>query len=129
MRPIYCIYGASTKVASEKETGGFGLGSKAPFAYSDHFSVTSSFEGLRTVYAVSRGGAETDGKPDMRAMVQTPTKATGITVSIPIRSAADRSNFENHIRAVVRQGASRLRSTARRWTRPTTSRHVSLATC
>ncbi|MBD9511544.1 ATP-binding protein [Ensifer sp. ENS10] len=104
MRPIYCIYGASTKVKSEKETGGFGLGSKAPFAYSDHFSVTSAFEGLRTVYAVSRGGAETDGKPDMRPMVQTPTKATGITVSIPIRNATDRQNFENHIKAVVRQG-------------------------
>jgi hypothetical protein len=104
MRPIYCIYGASTKVKDENQTGGFGLGSKAPFAYSDHFSVVSAHEGLRTVYAVSRGGAETDGKPDMRAMVQTPTKNSGITVSIPIRSRDDRLRFESHITAVVKQG-------------------------
>ncbi|QNG62560.1 hypothetical protein B1VFA_002 [Rhizobium phage B1VFA] len=104
MRPIYCIYGASTKIKDENQTGGFGLGSKAPFAYSDHFSVTSHYNGERTVYAISRGGEETDGKPDMRPMVKTPSKITGITVSIPIRGHADAQNFLNHVTAVVFQG-------------------------
>jgi hypothetical protein len=102
--PIYCVFGASTKAKDETQTGGFGLGSKAPFAYSDHFSVTSCHDGSRIVYAISRGGVETDGKPDIRAMVKVPTKDTGITVTIPIKSPADRRAFETAILAVVRQG-------------------------
>jgi sensor histidine kinase regulating citrate/malate metabolism len=32
MRPIYCIYGNSTKRKDDNQTGGFGLGSKSPYA-------------------------------------------------------------------------------------------------
>lgn len=102
--PIYCVYGSSTKVADENQTGGFGLGSKAPFAYSDHFSVTSCYNGRKIVYAVSRGGVETDGKPDIREMINVPTTESGITVSIPIRNPRDVATLIGHIRTVVRQG-------------------------
>lgn len=107
--PIYCRYGASTKVADENQTGGFGLGSKAPFAYSDHFSVTSCHASVRSVYAISRGGAETDGKPDFRRMVNVPTDESGVTVSIPLRSGSDKSDFEKIIRAVAYQGGMKVR--------------------
>ena len=101
---IYCRYGASTKVKDENQTGGFGLGSKAPFAYSDHFSVTTCNAGFRHVYAISRGGAETDGKPDFRQMVKVKTEETGVTVSIPLKSVVDRVEFEKIALSVVRQG-------------------------
>jgi hypothetical protein len=104
MHPIYCVYGKSTKVKDANQTGGFGLGSKAPFAVTDHFNVVSQHAGFKTVYAISRGGATTDGKPDMRAMVRVPTDATGITVTIPLRDKSARIDFEQHIRAVVKQG-------------------------
>lgn len=102
--PIYCVYGGSTKVADENQTGGFGLGSKAPFAYSDHFSVTSCHNGRKIVYAVSRGGVETQGKPDIREMTNVPTTDTGLTVTIPIRNPGDVASFTGHIRTVVKQG-------------------------
>jgi hypothetical protein len=102
--PIYCVYGASTKVNDDGQTGGFGLGSKAPFAYSDHFTVTSCHEGFKTVYSISRGGADTDGKPAIRTMVRVPTTDTGITVSIPLEKKEDEGDFERIIRMVVRQG-------------------------
>lgn len=102
--PIYCVYGASTKVADEHQTGGFGLGCKAPFAYSHHFSVTSCHDGHRTVYAISRGSSETEGRPDYRAMVRVPSTETGITVSIPIKDRADKFEFERIIRTVAWQG-------------------------
>ncbi|QIG69153.1 rIIA protector from prophage-induced early lysis protein [Rhizobium phage RHph_N1_15] len=104
MHPIYCVYGKSTKVKDEKQTGGFGLGSKSPFAVTDHFNVMNHHAGFKTVYAISRGGAATDGKPDMRVMVRVPTTESGLTVTIPIKDRADRQEFEQNIRAVVRQG-------------------------
>ncbi|AGC36127.1 RIIA lysis inhibitor [Rhizobium phage RHEph10] len=104
MRPIYCVYGASTKVKDGKQTGGFGLGSKSPFAVGDHFNVVNEHAGFKTVYALSRGGAATQGKPDMRPMVRVPSVNTGITVTIPLKNVKDRPEFEAHIRAVVRQG-------------------------
>lgn len=102
--PIYCVYGGSTKVKDHKQTGGFGLGSKAPFAYSDYFSVTSCHAAFRTVYAISRGGIETEGRPEIRQMVRVPTDETGITVSVPLKDKDDFSEFRNHIREVVYQG-------------------------
>lgn len=101
---IYCRYGGTTKIQDSNQTGGFGLGSKAPFAYSDHFSVTSCNGGFRHVFAISRGGAETDGKPDFRQMVKVPSEETGVTVSIPLKNEKDRAEFEEIIRSVVMQG-------------------------
>jgi hypothetical protein len=102
--PVYCVYGASTKLKDGKQTGGFGLGCKAPFAYSDHFTVTSCFDGWRTLWAISRGGTATDGKPDFRPMVSVPTKDTGIAVSIPIKDEKDVAVFTTLIHEIVRNG-------------------------
>lgn len=109
MGPIYCRYGASTKVLIDSQTGGFGLGSKAPFAYSNHFTVVSSHDGSRTVYAISRGGKITDGKPELRRMVTVPSEETGVTVSIPVLNKSDRDEFESIICSVVQQGGMRAK--------------------
>jgi hypothetical protein len=102
--PIYCVFGGTTKVKDETQNGGFGLGSKAPFAYSDHFSVTSCHNGFKTVYAISRGGIETEGRPDIRAMVKVPTEDTGITVTIPIKEQNDVTKLREHIWRVAKEG-------------------------
>jgi len=104
LRPIYCIFGRSSKVKRADQNGGFGLGSKAPFAYSDHFTVTNCHDGRRVVNAISRGGKATNGKPDLRAMVDVPTTQTGVTVTIPLKDAEDRQVFERVVRSVIRQG-------------------------
>lgn len=104
MHPTYCGYGVSTKVKDDTQTGGFGLGCKAPFAYSDHFTVTSCHEGWRSVYAISRGGVDTDGKPGLIRMVKVASDETGITVSIPVKDRNDKFEFERLVTRVVRQG-------------------------
>ncbi len=104
LHPIYCIYGKSTKVKDENQTGGFGLGSKSPFAVTDHFSIVNHHAGFKSVHAISRGGVATDGKPQMRQMVRVPSIETGLTVSIPVQDSRDILEFERHIRAVVLQG-------------------------
>lgn len=41
MANIFILYGMSTKRDDDTQTGGFGLGAKTPFAYTDTFTVTS----------------------------------------------------------------------------------------
>jgi len=41
MANVFILYGVSTKRSDNVQTGGFGLGAKSPFSYSDTFSVVS----------------------------------------------------------------------------------------
>ena len=104
MHQIYCVYGASTKENDGLQTGGFGLGSKAPFAYSDHFTVTTNHGGTKTVYSISRGSGAAKGTPELRVMVQTTTLEQGIEVKIPIQNIRDVGVFKEIIRNVAAYG-------------------------
>jgi hypothetical protein len=53
MLNIFIQYTASTKREDNLQTGGFGLGAKTPFSYSDSFSVTTVHDGIRYSYACS----------------------------------------------------------------------------
>lgn len=50
MEEIFINYGASTKRDSNRYTGGFGLGCKTPFAYTDTFSVVTKVDGTKYTY-------------------------------------------------------------------------------
>ncbi len=47
---IFIKYTASTKREDNIQTGGFGLGAKTPFSYSDTFEVTTIHNGIRYSY-------------------------------------------------------------------------------
>lgn len=102
--PIYGTYGGSTKVANIHVTGGFGLGCKAPFAYNDHFQVTSYHQGTKTIYAMSRSSAEVAGKPGITKIVSLPTTETGIEVSIDILNLTDVIEFTSLVQNVTLLG-------------------------
>lgn len=51
MLNIFIQYTASTKRDDNTQTGGFGLGAKTPFSYSDTFTVTTVHDGIRYSYA------------------------------------------------------------------------------
>lgn len=50
MTKVYGNYLSSTKRGDNKGIGGFGLGSKSPFAYTDSFFVQTCYEGVKTKY-------------------------------------------------------------------------------
>jgi Histidine kinase-, DNA gyrase B-, and HSP90-like ATPase len=50
MLNIFIQYTASTKRDDNEQTGGFGLGAKTPFSYSDAFEVTTVHDGIRYSY-------------------------------------------------------------------------------
>jgi hypothetical protein len=105
MIDIYCTYGGSTKKQQENQTGGFGLGSKSPFAYTDHFTVHNWFGGKKAIWAISRGSSETGGMPDARTIIDNiPTEESGLMVDIPIQQIDDVANFTKVIRQIVMFG-------------------------
>ena len=90
MYDIYCVYGASTKRKDNDQTGGFGLGCKAPFAYTESFRVTSAHGGKRSIYLLSRANDDNEGKPGITTLVQDLDCAeSGLIVSIPLKSRSD----------------------------------------
>lgn len=82
---IYLTLGKSTKVNDSGQTGGFGLGCKAPFAYADHFEVRSSFNGMCTIYRLIKVCPTKGGRPSATVVASFPTKETGLTVTIPFQ--------------------------------------------
>lgn len=100
---IYGTYGNSTKKNDGEQTGGFGLGCKAPFAYTDHFEVESFHQGTRTIYAISKSSAERNGLPGITPIVDLPTAESGLRVTVPLR-ARDKYAFEVLIKQVVWNG-------------------------
>lgn len=102
--PIYGVYGHSTKKNDGEQTGGFGLGCKSPFAYTDHFEVTSCYAGTKTIYALSKSSAEAMGKPGITPIVSVPTEEHGITVKINVKTGSDFGVFRQYIHEVVRNG-------------------------
>jgi hypothetical protein len=102
--PVYGTYGGSTKKMNGNVTGGFGLGCKSPFAYTEHFEVTSWNQGTMTVYNMSKSSAEVQGKPGIIPIVSVPTTETGLQVRIKLKSPHDRGRFEKLIRRIAENG-------------------------
>lgn len=104
MRDRYCVYGSSTKTHDGKQTGGFGLGCKAPFAYADHFEVISNHDGVKTIYNMSKSNAQAGGKPGMIKLATLPTEDSGLQVSIDIKNYNDFLTFKHLIAQTAYRG-------------------------
>lgn len=104
IQPIYGVYGASTKKNDGRQTGGFGLGCKSPFAYTDHFEVTSCHAGVKTIYNMSKSSAEVGGKPSIVPIASFPTDEHGITVRIPLNPEKQNYRLAGLIHEVIFNG-------------------------
>lgn len=109
--PIYGTYGGSTKAANGQVTGGFGLGCKSPFAYTDYFDVTSwsKDDGKMTVYSLSKSNAEVGGKPSILPIVSVPTQEHGLEVKIMLKTPTDRARFRELIQRIAKNGQMNMK--------------------
>ena len=88
---MYTTYFASTKAESDEFVGALGLGSKSPFSYTDTFTVTSWFDGVKTIYSAFIK----DGEPNIAQVHQEPTtEHTGIEIVVPTGTETDTWNRE-----------------------------------
>lgn len=103
MDVVYGTYGSSTKKNDSKTTGGFGLGSKAPWAYAESFRVISEHAGQKTVYNMAKSCIENNGKPGIIPVLTIPTERSGLTVIMRLEED-DVEEFTKYIRMIVRHG-------------------------
>lgn len=95
---LYTTLGWSSKEDSDTMVGCFGLGSKAPFAYAETFSVTTFLDGRKRIYVCYM---DDDDQPKIILSDEMETdEETGVEVSIPVKEADFRS-FKSAIRRVV----------------------------
>lgn len=82
IRSVYMDYGNSTKTHTNELIGGFGIGSKAPYAFTDQFTVTTRWQGLAHTFSAF---IDADHGPSCVHMGTTPTdEPNGLTVYVPI---------------------------------------------
>jgi hypothetical protein len=101
MDNIFLKYGGSTKRDSDKYTGGFGIGAKTPFAYSNEFIIITVVEekGVRTKYEY-QAVITSNGKSEVSRMMllgsEVTDEQTGTKVCVPIKQE-DRIEFEKEL--------------------------------
>lgn len=100
---IYGVYGKSTKKQNAEVTGGFGLGCKSPFAYTDNFEVTSWNQKIKTIYSLSKSSAVVGGLSAITEIVSIPTDDSGLKVRMTIKPS-DRYLFNKKIKSVIYDG-------------------------
>lgn len=81
---LYTTYFESTKQNSNDFTGGFGVGSKSPFAYTDMFTVVSVHEGMKGTYTAY---VDDDGEPKLAKLgdAQPCDEPSGLSVGFPVK--------------------------------------------
>ena len=97
---LYTTYFESTKSESNDFTGGFGVGSKSPFAYTDMFTVESIHNGVKRIYTAY---TDDNGEPKIvRLGDAEPTNApSGLSVGFPVKPE-DFVQFEREAMTVLR---------------------------
>lgn len=96
MENIFMKYAASTKRGSDSQTGGFGLGAKTPFAYTDSFIVKTvcEVEGNKREYTYN-AIIDKSGKGKMIEISNVESDShTGTEIIIPVLTNDDRYKFE-----------------------------------
>jgi len=89
---LYTTYFRSTRNQSNDAVGCLGLGSKAPFAYCNQFTVEAYLDGTRRVYTAYQGE---DGSPVFSILDESTTnEANGVKVSLSVESS-DIWEFKN----------------------------------
>ena len=94
---IFTLYFASTKRDGNEMIGGFGIGAKSPFAYTDVFRVVTRFEGTEYTYLMEKKGDDRTCTLLTEGDYEGPS---GTTILIPVADAYD---YEKFVDAINRQ--------------------------
>jgi hypothetical protein len=103
MDKIFLKYGGSTKRDTNNQTGGFGIGAKTPFAYTNNFVITTvcDFEGKRMKY-VYQALIIADGVKETSQLIlideEETNEHTGTIITVPIGSDESKFDLQQRIR-------------------------------
>jgi hypothetical protein len=97
MENIFVNYGSSTKRNTNAQTGGFGIGAKSAFSYTDSFTITSFVAGTKYIYVAHLAD---DGGVNLIGQEKT-TERNGVEISIGVKSK-DIVEFYNAVQRCVK---------------------------
>jgi hypothetical protein len=97
MENIFVNYGSSTKRNTNAQTGGFGIGAKSAFSYTDSFTITSFVAGTKYLYVAHLG--DNGGVNLINA--EPTTERNGVEISIGVKSK-DIVEFYNAVQRCVK---------------------------
>lgn len=100
MENVFIKYTASTKRNDNNQIGGFGLGGKAAFAYSDSFNVITNYNGKKYNYICFIDDTKI-GKLTLMTEEDT-QEPNGTEIVVPIKSSYDISSFLQRIEKVAK---------------------------
>lgn len=79
---VFLLYGASTKRNSNSQTGGFGIGAKSAWSYTDSFTIVTFVDGIKRSYVAHKSNG--NGNLDLLEEIET-TEANGTEVQIAVK--------------------------------------------
>lgn len=95
---VFSQYGRSTKRETNDAVGSLGIGSKAGFAYSDSFIVTSWYDGKKRIYMATLDESE---KGKISLLAEEPADGSGVEIQIAVRPE-DISEFQSKAKQLFR---------------------------
>lgn len=82
MYNVFIKYASSTKRTTNKQTGGFGIGAKSAWSYTESFSIVTYIDGTQRNY-VAHIGANNNGRLDYLGDAPS-SEANGTEIQIPV---------------------------------------------
>lgn len=83
MANVFVLYGASTKRSTNTQTGGFGIGAKSAWSYTDSFNIITHVDGVKRVY-VAHTGTNNQGRLDLISTGET-SEPNGTEIEIAVK--------------------------------------------
>lgn len=83
MRDVFVMYGSSTKRGSNSQTGGFGIGAKSAWSYTDSFTIIAIVDGVRRTY-VAHTGVNNNGRLDLVSTDAT-SESSGTEIQVAVK--------------------------------------------
>lgn len=94
MRDVFVMYGSSTKRGTNNQTGGFGIGAKSAWSYTDSFTIVSVVSGQRRTY-IAHTGVNNNGRLDLVSTDKT-DEANGTEIQVAVKGT-DIDEFRNAV--------------------------------
>ena len=98
IKDVFVRYGMSTKRSDKKQIGGFGIGAKSAWAYSDSFYITSVNAGKKIAY-LAHIASKVEGVLEVLSTCET-DEPNGVEIKVPVKSGHMREFKEAIIRSV-----------------------------
>jgi hypothetical protein len=93
---VFVLYGSSTKRSDNVQTGGFGIGAKSAWAYTDSFIIQSYFDGKCRTY-IAHTGKNSNGSLELIEEVDS-NEPNGVEIQVPVKE----SDISQFVSAVYR---------------------------